>query len=482
MAKPLRILFTVAEATPLAKVGGLADVAGSLPQALRRRGHDVRLIMPRYASVTGQFAPVGQAFPVPIMRGQEPASLWQTSLNGDVPVYLVENQRYFQRQAVYGEPDDLERFTFFSQAVVEATKHLGWQPDILHGHDWHAGLTVALVADSRRQSAPSARCATVFTIHNLAYQGWFDGPYASRAGLSPLLPASPPLGSLMALAIYYADVVSTVSPTYAREILTPEYGAGLDPLLRSRQEHLCGIVNGLDYSVFDPATDPYIPVKYNASTLENKAQNKAALQKRVGLAPSPAAPLLGMVGRLAGQKGLDILPEAVEPLLAQGKAQLVLLGSGEPQFRPPLEALAARYPGRVAIIFAFDLALAQWIYAGADMFLMPSRYEPCGLGQLIAMRYGTIPVVRRTGGLADTVEDAGPRLDRGTGFTFDEYSPDALRGVLERAVAACARPTAWHRLRLRAMARDFSWEASAAQYERAYHTALSLARQGSPAP
>lgn len=481
--RPLRILFAVTEAAPLAKVGGLADVAGSLPQALRRRGHDVRLIIPAYASISAQQYPaVGDGFAVPLMGRQEPASLRQATLNGGVSVYLVENARYFQRPAVYGEPDDLERFTFFSQSVVEALKYVGWQPDIVHGHDWHVGLAVALIARGRVQGGPSAGTGTVFTIHNLAYQGWFDGSYASRAGLSPLLPPSPPLGSAMALGIYHADVVSTVSPTYAREILTPQYGEGLDALLRSRQDRLHGIVNGLDYSVFNPATDAHIPAKYDGSTIERKALNKAALQKRTKLAESLAMPLVGMVGRLAGQKGLDILPQAVEPLLAAGKVQLVLLGSGEPQFRPPLEALAARYPGRVAVVFAFDLELAQWIYAGADMFVMPSRYEPCGLGQLIAMRYGTIPVVRRTGGLADTVPDAGPALDQGHGFSFDDYIPGALQGALERAVAAYAQPKAWRNLQLRAMAADYSWEASAVQYEAMYRTALSLARPGDRIP
>ncbi len=477
MEQPLRILFAVTEAAPLAKVGGLADVAGSLPQALRRRGHDVRLIMPRYSSIAGQFPAVGQPFTVPIMGRQEPASLRQAFLDGGVPVYLVESERYFHRQAVYGEPDDLERFTFFSRAAIEAQARLDWQPDILHGHDWHAGLAVALAAKQRAQGDPAVRCATVFTIHNLAYQGWFDGSFANQAGFGALLPPNPPLGSTMALGIYYSDVISTVSPTYAREIMTPEYGEKLDPLLRSRQPHVYGIINGLDYSLFNPASDQHIPAKYDAKSVDKKAQNKAALQKRVGLKEDPNVPLMGMVGRLAGQKGLDILPQAVEPLLA-GKVQLVLLGSGEPQYRPPLEALAAKYPGRVAIIFAFDLALAQWIYAGADVFLMPSRYEPCGLGQLIAMRYGTVPVVRRTGGLADTVPDAGPRLAEGRGFVFDEYTPEALRVALERAVAAYGQPKAWRQLQTRAMAADFSWESSAVQYERMYGTALTLARQG----
>ncbi|MBI2918763.1 MAG: glycogen synthase [Chloroflexi bacterium] len=481
--RPLRILFALTEAAPLAKVGGLADVAGSLPQALLRRGHDVRLIMPRYASIPAEQYPIlGNGLAVPIMGRQEPASLRQATLNGGVPVYLVDNAMYFQRQQVYGEPDDLERFTFFSQSVLEALKQVGWQPDIVHGHDWHVGLVIALMAWGRATGSPSSLCGTVFTIHNLAYQGWFDGLYASRAGLTPLLPSSPPLGSLMALGIYHADVVSTVSPTYAREILTPQYGEGLDPLLRSRQERLHGIINGLDYSLFDPASDARIPAGYDASTIERKALNKAALQKRMKLAQSLGTPLLGMVGRLAGQKGLDILPQAVEPLLAAGKVQIVLLGSGEPQFRPPLEALSARYPDRVANVFAFDLEIAQWIYAGADMFLMPSRYEPCGLGQLIAMRYGTIPVVRRTGGLADSVPDAGPDLGQGTGFAFDEYTPGALQGALERAVAAYAQPKAWHGLQRRAMAADYSWEASAAQYERMYRTALSLARPGAQVP
>jgi len=474
--RPLNILFAAAEVSPLAKVGGLADVAGSLPRALRRRGHDVRVIMPGYAAIPeDRFPALGGHFPVTLIGRQETVSLRQASLNGEVPVYLVDNHRYFHRPAIYGEPDDLERFSLFSQAILEAPRRLGWQPDILHGHDWHVGLAVARLAQLRREAAPCHRCASVFTIHNLAYQGSFDEAFAARAGLGPLLPKGLPSPSMMALAIHHADVVSTVSPTYAREILTPEYGAGLDRLLRTRQRQLHGIINGLDYSLFNPATDPYLPANYDAATLERKGENKAALQARLGLGVSPTTPLLGMVGRLATQKGLDILPQALDCLLAEAEAQFVLLGTGEPQFQPPLEALAARHPGRVALTFGFDLALAQWIYAGADLFLMPSRYEPCGLGQLIALRYGTIPVVRRTGGLADTVQDAGPELDQGTGFTFVDYSPQALTAVLRRAVAAYRQPEAWRRLQLRAMAADFSWDASAAQYEALYHTALSLA-------
>lgn len=477
----LKVLFVVAEASPLAKVGGLADVAGALPQVLAKLGHDVRLVMPRYATLPKDFAstpvPVGD-LSVPMMGRLERAAIHQGRLGQGLPIYLVADHRYFDRPRVYGESDDLERFLFFARSVPLMLQKLGWQPDIVHCHDWHAAFVPCLLNTTYREDPFYSGCASALTIHNLAYQGWFDDYFVNTAGLAANMPAEHPLRpqlySLLALGIFYADVVSTVSPTYAREILTPQYGEKLDPVLQLRQGELFGILNGIDYEVFNPATDPCLPTNYDASSLERKAANKAALQRKACLPEEPEAPVIGMVGRLAAQKGMDILVEALDPFLKGSRAQLVLLGSGEELYQKMVAKIAERYPGQAALFLTFDLSLAQLIYAGSDLFLMPSKFEPCGLGQMIALRYGTIPVVRHTGGLADTIHDAGPDLDAGNGFVFEEYSARALLRVLRRAVAAFERKEAWRLLMARGMQADFSWDASARKYEEMYGKALEL--------
>jgi len=473
----LKVLFAVAEASPLAKVGGLADVAGALPKVLAKRGHDVRLVMPRYATIKDfPSTPVGD-FTIPTPGGQEKATLREGRLGNGLPVYLVENERYFGRPKVYGEPDDLERFLFFSRSVPMLLK-LGWKPDIVHCHDWHTAFVPCLLNTTYGEDPFYSKCASVLTIHNLAYQGWFDDYFVNTAGLAGNMPAQHPLHpqlySMLALGILCSDVVSTVSPTYAREILTPEYGEKLDPLLRLRQGELFGILNGIDYDEFNPATDPRIPGNYDASSPQKKAANKAALQRKAKLPEDPSVPLIGMVGRLAAQKGMDILVEGLELFLKKERAQFVLLGSGEELYQKMVADIAAKYPRQAALFLTFDLLLAQLIYAGSDLFLMPSKFEPCGLGQMIALRYGTIPVVRRTGGLADTIHDAGPNLDAGNGFVFEEYSAKALLGALRRAVAAFDHKEAWRLLMVRGMQADFSWQASARKYEEMYRKALDL--------
>ncbi len=473
--RPLKVLFAAAEATPLAKVGGLADVVGSLPKALRERGHDVRVIMPRYSCIAGTPVPLrpgADSFPVQSMRRQESAWLETGPLGGGVPVYFIGSHRYFERPGVYGEKDDLERFYFFSRAVVAALGNLDWQPDIIHCHDWH---TAALPLWLKSQKLPYA---SLFTIHNLAYQGPFDDYFMSISelgeewkkwlGNAPI----PPL-TMMSQGILQAEAVSTVSPTYAKEILTPEYGAGLEVLLRYRQDRLFGIVNGIDYQEFNPAADSYIAARYDASTLEKKAVNKAALQKRANLPLNPEVPLMGMVSRLDEQKGFDLLEKAIPTILKRGEAQLVILGKGRPQYETSLSRLAKKYPSKMALFLAFDNPLAHLIYAGCDMFLMPSRFEPCGLGQLIAMRYGTIPIVRHTGGLVDTVEDTSPNLERGRGFVFRTYDPEAVVEAVKWALVAFKRKEAWRKLVARVMGVDLSWQASAGKYEDLYLKVLS---------
>jgi starch synthase len=482
----LRILFVSAEVAPYAKVGGLADVAGSLPNALRTLGHDVRIIMPRYGCVDPAHYGLGPAldgFSVSLPDRDEPAGLLVTKLNRGVPVYFVESERYLTREAVYDYPDDGERFLFFCLAALEAVKQLGWQPDIVHCNDWHTAIIPNLLRTTHGNDPFFAGIATVYSIHNLAYQGIFDQKLLEMAGLGasflrPEVGEQPGLVNLVSRGILYADAISTVSPTYAQEILTPEYGAGLDGVLKERKARLFGILNGLNTDVFDPATDPHLVACYDLDNLERKVEDKLALQREGGLTEDPSIPLVSLVSRLADQKGFDLLLPIVEPLLNEVGAQFVLLGTGERRYHDFFRCVGERYPGQAAIALAFDGGLAQRIYAGADMFLMPSRYEPCGLGQMIAMRYGTIPVVRRTGGLADTVADYRPSTGEGNGFVFENYTPDACFVALLRAVEAFRRPAEWRLLQRQGMEADFSWGASARQYVELYRQAQALRATG----
>lgn len=473
----MKILFCAAEVTPLAKVGGLADVVGSLPKALAKLGHEVRVVMPHHPAVdkaATDRATVGRPFTVASLRGPETVTIESTSLNGNTPVYLVGNHTYFARPAVYGEADDLERFLFFCRAALALPERVKWQPDVIHSHDWHAAA-IPLWAHK-----PGLPAATVFTVHNLAYQGAFDYPFMMFAGLREdfvqVDEKSPPLPlNMMALGIYHSDIVTTVSESYAREILTQEYGNGLDPLLNYRKDRLRGITNGIDYTEFDPLTDPLIAANYGAEAIWRKAANKAALQQRAGFPSKPDAPLIGMVTRLDEQKGFDIVAKAVGPILQETPAQLIVLGKGRDEYHQLMQNLSRQFPDRVAAVIAFDNPLAHLIYAGADFFLMPSRFEPCGLGQMIAMRYGTIPIVRRTGGLAETVPDLSPDLASGRGFVFEQYDSAALVETVKRAVGAFTRKrAAWPGLLARLMQVDFSWEASAKKYVAVYEEAIRL--------
>jgi starch synthase len=478
---PFRVLFVAAEVSPLAKVGGLGDVVGSLPQALRRAGHDVRITMPRYGSINLEgYQTVRQGnFTVPFMGGQEEIGIIQVLLKDVMPVYLLENKRYFDRLAIYGENDDLERFLLFSMAAMEVPKRLGWQPDVLHCHDWHAGMVPPLLKVAYKNDAFYSFCASIFTIHNLAYQGRFYDLFAERAGLYEYIP---PLGdpsrdkcySMTGLGIYYSDLVSTVSETYAKEILTPEYGEGLETLLQRRQDSLFGILNGIDYEQFDPSTDRIIAANYDVGSLERRIANKAALQEKAGLPVDAAIPLLGAAGRLVDQKGIDILDVgtgALESLLAEVDVQFVLQGVGDVEYQESLKQLESLYPKKVRAFLTLDFSLAQLIFAGCDIFLAPSRFEPCGLTPLIAMRYGSIPVVRRTGGLTETVTELSSDLSTGLGFVFEQYDAGELLATLELALTALKNKNEWRKLMGRAMQADFSWKASIPRYEALYEMA-----------
>lgn len=472
----VRIVFAAAEVAPYAKVGGLADVAGSLPQALAALGHDVSVYLPLHGSIdAARFAiPAdGAVRSIPYGRSHLRVAFPHVTRDG-VRVTFVRSAR-IARDKVYGAPDDPKRYALFSRAVAEDLTRSKTYPDVVHAHDWHAALLVPMVAGPYRRALRQA--ATVFTIHNLAYQGHSAATVLDLVGLSKrrLKVEAPGQLNPMARAIASAAIVSTVSERYAQEILTEEFGAGLQELLASRREDLWGIVNGIDVDVFDPATDKHIPARYSVGDIRGKAQNKAALQKELGLAVGTGIPMFGVIGRLVEQKGIDILTPVAPEILRTG-AQIVVLGTGEPKYEAMWKELAERHKGTLSLTLGFDAALAQRIYAACDMFLMPSRFEPCGLGQLISFRYGTVPVVRAVGGLADTVRDADADRRGGTGFSFREYATAPLADAIRRAVRAYRDEPRWNALRERVMKLDHSWTASAKRYVEMYEAAREAKR------
>jgi starch synthase len=465
----VQIVFAAAEAAPYAKVGGLADVAGSLPQALAALGHDVTLYLPLHRTIDrAKFQITDRAPSRSVPYGKAKLKVLYPSVVRDgVRVVFVRNDQRLGRDRVYGEPDDAKRYALFCRAVLEDIRDS--PPDVVHAHDWHAALLVPLVARTRALAATS----TVFTIHNLAYQGRTDKNVLALIGLprARLPVEGPSEANPMARAIVTADVVSTVSERYAKEILTNEFGEGLQALLRERRRRLFGIVNGIDTTAFDPATDRHIAARYSADDPSGKAVCKAALQNEGGLGAEPRAPIFGVVGRLVEQKGIDLLTAAAPKLLDAG-GQLVVLGTGDPAYEAKWKALASRYAGKLWLTLGFDAALAQRIYAGSDLFLMPSRFEPCGLGQLISFRYGTIPVVHEVGGLAETVRDIDRDGTRRNGFSFAGYSPAAFDDAIARAMRTYRGSTEeWTDLVRRVMREDHSWAASAKRYVELYKTA-----------
>ena len=478
--QPLRILFLAAEAVPFAKVGGLADVAGSLPQAIRALGHDIRLAMPRYGTIRSdqfQLEKIGEPFPIPIGPGEEHVHLIGGTMDGGVPIYLIWNELYFSsRDRVYGFEDDAQRFAVFGRASLAALQLLDWKPDVIHANDWHTGIVPTWLSTAGRRESFYRDIATLFTVHNLAYQGIAGRlilTFAQMEYVKHLPVEQPGTVNWMAQGIAHADLINTVSQQYAQEILTPGIGMGLEPLLQERRERLFGVVNGIDYEQWNPATDSAIPHRFDVETLDRRAANKTALQQQVRLPVRPDVPLVGMVSRLDQVKGMDLMEPVLEWLLAR-EAQFVVLGTGQPQYHEMFERVQARYPDHMRACLKFDDVLARRIYAGADMFLMPSAVEPCGLGQMIAMRYGCVPVVRATGGLADTVADYTAKRGRGTGFTFVDYTSEACQDALARALKVYRDKKAWRRLQQRGMAADFSWSASAQEYVKLYRRAIEV--------
>ena len=488
--QPLKILYLSAEVVPFAKTGGLADVAGALPKAIRALGHDVRVMMPRYGRIDAAkfgLKTILDGVAVPMDERTEPASILEGSIGhdaGQTPVYFVDSQRYFDRQGIYMYPDDAERFIFFSRAALVTCRALGWQPDLIHCNEWHTALIPNWLRTIYRDDPFYADIATLYTAHNLEYQGIFGYRVLEIAGLADLgfiahPDVAPDLNyvvDLMARGLLFADIINTVSETYAREILTPEFGQRLDPVLGDRRDRLFGILNGIDTEAYDPATDPYIAPHFDVNNIEARAANKGALQAEAKLPVRPDVPLIGVVSRLTDQKGLDLISAIADPLLRTVGCQLVVMGTGDSRYHDMLNALAARYPGQVAVYLTFSRPLEQRIYAGCDLFMMPSRFEPCGLNQMVAMRYGAVPVVHAVGGLADSVTDYDPATDTGTGFSFAQYDAMALFAALVRAVETYRHRTIWQGLIRRCMTVDFSWNRSALKYVDLYLRALAARR------
>ena len=467
------------EVLPYAKTGGLADVLGALPRALHRLGIDVAVIMPKYASITPQRFPLRRTdwlLQVPVSSQTVSAAVLQSELDDEVPVYLVEADQYFARSGLYGTPDgdyldNAERFAFFGRAIPALLQCLG-APDVLHCHDWQTALAPVFLRTDRDRYPGLERVRTVLTVHNLGYQGLFwhfdwhllnlDWRYFTADWLEFYGKINFLKGGLVC-----ADAITTVSPTYAEEIQTPEVGYGLDGVLVRRRQALTGILNGVDYEEWSPECDAYIAARYSADDLAGKAACKADLQTILGLPVDPQVPLIGIVSRLADQKGFDLIA-AVAPQLLRKRLQIVVLGSGDALYQNLLLDLQRQFKKRLAVRIAFDNALAHKIEAGSDMFLMPSHYEPCGLNQLYSLRYGTIPIVRATGGLQDSVVEFDARRRQGTGFKFVEYSGEALLACIERALRAYRTPASWSTLMRNAMHANFSWDRSAEAYANLY--------------
>lgn len=476
----MRVIFASPEVTPYAKTGGLADVSAALPKALLRHGVEVSVVMPRYrqevAGRSGQRI-IGD-LAVPFAFGQQVIEVYRDDAHG-VPVYLLDAPPYFDRPGLYGPtpaeeyPDNAERFAFFSRAVLEMARRWDAPPQVIHCNDWQTGFIPLYLRDVYRDDPLVGRTATLFTIHNLAYQGLFDPHLLERFGFSWEVYRTEGgvefygRASAMKAGIVAATAISTVSRRYAEEIQTPEYGCGLDGLLRSRQKDLVGILNGVDYDEWNPATDPYLAARYSLNDLDGKRVCKADLIARFHLEPDLERPLVGCISRLVEQKGFDLVRQAASQIMTQNLA-LVILGTGDPELEQFFQSLRATFPGRVGLYLGFSHELAHKIEAGADMFLMPSRYEPSGLNQMYSLKYGTVPVVRATGGLDDTIENFDPQTLRGNGFKFSEYRPEALTAKIAEALSIYARRDLWRVLMENGMRADFSWDRSAEKYIEVY--------------
>jgi len=492
----MNVVYVSPEVAPFAKTGGLADVAGSLPKFIQNLGHKVSVFMPFYRQARKYFdgggaeedvIDTGVSVSVPIADRRPAAQIFESRLPGSAArLYLVANDAYYDRDGLYFDhgknadySDNCERFVFFARAVLEAIDAFGLQPDVIHCNDWQTALVPVYTQTLCAGDRPASNARTVLTVHNLAYQGLFPRDAMNLTGLDSKLFNWQELefyGKLNCLkgGLVFADVLNTVSRRYAEEIQTEPFGCGLDGVLRERAGDLHGVVNGIDYAVWNPETDGLIPATYSAADLSGKAACKKALLDDQGLPARDGVPLVGIISRLAAQKGFDILDAALDEIMKLD-VQMVLLGTGEQKYHELFEAAAARHPGKLAVNLTFSNELAHRIEAGCDMFLMPSHYEPCGLNQLYSLKYGTVPVVRATGGLADTIVDCNADTladGTATGFVFRRYSPAELVVAVERAARAYGRPKDWSRLVANGMGQDWSWGRSAREYAGLYEEAM----------
>jgi starch synthase len=480
----MRILFVASEALPYAKTGGLADVIEALPRALVKLGHEVAVFLPRYRDVKtasvvlpSMTIPQGTRLRFPAVAG---------GLHRGIRYFFLDDPFYFDRDGLYGDrkgdfPDNAERFAEFSRAAIELAKQI-WLPDVFHCHDWQAAMVPVLLRSSYGDDPVVNDIPVVFTVHNMGYHGLFPRDALQRAGIPPEVfhPGGIEFfGNVNFLkgGLIYSDFLTTVSRKYAQEIQTSEFGFGLEGVVRTRADRLVGILNGVDYASWSPDRDPLIPAKYSASNLAGKQACKAALLDEFKLAKdNPHRPVLGIVSRFADQKGFDLIAQIIRELLHED-VSLAVLGTGERKYEELFRALAADFPGRVGAVIAYDNRLAHLVEAGADIFLMPSRYEPCGLNQIYSLRYGTVPVVRATGGLDDTIEPFDLQHGTGTGFKFVEYSGDALLHAIRQALHSYSNDGVWSRIQLNGMAKDFSWNTSAAEYAKLYEAARAARNQ-----
>lgn len=472
----LKVLFAAAEAVPFAKTGGLADVAGSLPKELKKQGVDVRVVMPKYSCIPEvykqQMEPVLETS-VQVGWRKQYCGIQKLEHDG-VPMYFIDNEQYFKREGLYGYLDDAERFSFFSRAILDMLAQIDFIPDIIHCNDWHTGLISVFLKLEHGQNPQYQNIRTIFTIHNLKYQGVFpkermtdtlgiDWKYFNNGDLEFFDAINFMKGGLL-----YSDAITTVSKAYAQEIQHPYYGEKLDGLLRDRADNLTGILNGIDYDEYNPEKDPCLFVNYDCDERGKKRDNKAHLQKELGLPVDRSLPMMAIVSRLVAAKGLDLVVRIMDELLQHEKLQLVVLGTGDKEYEDWFKGLAWRFPTKVSVNIRFNNDLAHRIYGSSDMFLMPSQYEPCGIGQLISLHYGTIPVARETGGLKDTVKPYDKYLREGNGFTFANYNAHELLYAVKRALGAYEDASIWSDIMKNAMQSDYSWKKSAEEYKELY--------------